>query len=108
MCRKIISSKIKQWSVNVGECQKIWRKFPSEALKHNYPWTENKVLDFLKPDMMESVADWAAELLPHYSILFYTGQLDIICAYPLVENFLRNLNFDAAEQYKMLSVSFGV
>lgn len=61
---------------------------------------ENKVEDHLKRDVMDSVADWVAELLSHYPILIYNGQLDIIVAYPLTENYLKNLNFNGAEQYK--------
>ncbi|XP_031635891.1 venom serine carboxypeptidase-like [Contarinia nasturtii] len=61
---------------------------------------ENKVDHHLKLDIMDSVADWVAELLSHYPILVYNGQLDIIVAYPLTENYLKNLNFSAAEEYK--------
>lgn len=51
-------------------------------------------------DILQSMAPIISELLSHYRILFYNGQLDIIVAYPLTENFLRNLNFTSAEQYK--------
>lgn len=61
---------------------------------------ENKVEEHLKLDVMNSVADWVAELLSHYPVLIYNGQLDIIVAYPLTENYLKNLDFSGAEQYK--------
>nr|AAY27740.1 salivary/fat body serine carboxypeptidase [Sitodiplosis mosellana] len=61
---------------------------------------ENKVEEHLKLDVMDSVADWVAELLSHYPILVYNGQLDIIVAYPLTENYLKNLNFNGADDYK--------
>lgn len=61
---------------------------------------ENKVEEHLKLDVMDSVADWVAELLSHYPVLVYNGQLDIIVAYPLTENYLKSLNFDGADQYK--------
>lgn len=61
---------------------------------------ENKVELYLLEDVCNSVADWIAELLSHYPILVYNGQLDIIVAYPLTENYLKNLNFSAAEEYK--------
>lgn len=61
---------------------------------------ENKVEDHLKLDVMDSVANWIAELLSHYPILIYNGQLDIIVAYPLTENYLKNLNFNGADEYK--------
>lgn len=61
---------------------------------------ENKVEEHLKLDVMDSVADWVAELLSNYPVLVYNGQLDIIVAYPLTENYLKSLNFDGADQYK--------
>ncbi|KAG6443119.1 hypothetical protein O3G_MSEX002611 [Manduca sexta] len=51
-------------------------------------------------DMLKSVAPYISELLSFYKIMFYNGQLDIVVAYPLTENFLRNLNFSAADEYK--------
>lgn len=51
-------------------------------------------------DILKSVAPYIEELLCHYRIMFYNGQLDIIVAYPLTENFLRNLNFTSANEYK--------
>lgn len=61
---------------------------------------KNEVEDHLKLDVMDSVADWVADLLSHYPILIYNGQLDIIVAYPLTENYLKHLNFTGADQYK--------
>ncbi|KAH9640863.1 hypothetical protein HF086_014449 [Spodoptera exigua] len=54
----------------------------------------------LKQDVMKSVAPWISELLDHYYVVIYNGQLDIIVAYPLTENYLKNLNFTGAEDYK--------
>lgn len=54
----------------------------------------------LKQDVMQSVAPYVAELLDHYYIVVYNGQLDIIVAYPLTVNYLRHLNFTGAEEYK--------
>ncbi|KAF9423989.1 hypothetical protein HW555_000698 [Spodoptera exigua] len=51
-------------------------------------------------DMLKSVAPAISELLSHYRIMFYNGQLDIVVAYPLTENFLRNLQFSSAAEYK--------
>ncbi|KAJ8977298.1 hypothetical protein NQ317_007437 [Molorchus minor] len=58
------------------------------------------VYRYLESDIMKSVAPWISELLSNYRMLFYNGQLDIVCAYPMMENVFYNLNFDAAEQYK--------
>lgn len=51
-------------------------------------------------DILKSIAPYITELLSHYRMLFYNGQLDIVVAYPLTENFLQNLKFSSAEQYK--------
>lgn len=51
-------------------------------------------------DIMQSVAPWMSELLNNYRVLIYNGQLDIIVAYPLTENYLQNLQFNGADQYK--------
>ncbi len=61
---------------------------------------ENKVEEHLKNDIMDSVKDWIVELLQHYKVLIYNGQLDIIVAYPLTENYLKNMKFNAADDYK--------
>ena len=39
-------------------------------------------------------------MLEHYRILFYNGQLDIICGYPMEENFLKSLKWSGADSYK--------
>lgn len=62
--------------------------------------TGKDVEKHLKQDVMKSVAPWIAELLDHYYIVIYNGQLDIIVAYPLTVNYLKNLNFTGAEEYK--------
>lgn len=60
----------------------------------------NAVEKNLVNDVMQSVAPWISELLSHYRVLIYNGQLDIIVAYPLTENYLQNLKFAGADQYK--------
>lgn len=47
----------------------------------------------LKLDIMDSVAPWLSELLAHYRVAIYNGQLDIIVAYPLTVNYLHKLSF---------------
>lgn len=54
----------------------------------------------LMKDVMQSVAPWISELLSNYRVLIYNGQLDIIVAYPLTINYLQNLKFSAADEYK--------
>ncbi|KAL1491742.1 hypothetical protein ABEB36_012293 [Hypothenemus hampei] len=60
----------------------------------------NIVEENLKNDIMQSVAPWISELLSNYRVLIYNGQLDIIVAYPLTENYLQNLQFSGANEYK--------
>lgn len=60
----------------------------------------NLVEQYLEHDILDTVAPWIAELLSHYRMLIYNGQLDIICAYPMMVNYLQNLPFDGADQYK--------
>lgn len=59
-----------------------------------------KVADFLRLDFLMSVADYVSELLSHYSVFVYNGQLDIVVAYILSENYLLHLNFSAAQEFK--------
>ncbi|EDW83363.1 uncharacterized protein Dwil_GK22811 [Drosophila willistoni] len=63
--------------------------------------TENKVELHLKNDVMDSVAQWVAELLNTYTVCIYSGQLDIIVAYPLTRNYLNHLKFAASDRYKI-------
>lgn len=67
---------------------------------HDLSAAENKVEIHLKKDVMASVAPWVAELLSFYKVLIYNGQLDIIVAYPLTENYLKHLTFDGQFEYK--------
>ncbi|XP_063220975.1 venom serine carboxypeptidase-like [Bacillus rossius redtenbacheri] len=58
------------------------------------------VYDALRTDMMRSVVSWVEELLDAgYRVTFYSGQLDVIVAYPLSENMFQNLRFKEAEAY---------
>lgn len=54
----------------------------------------------LMNDVMQSVAPWISELLNNYRVLIYNGQLDIIVAYPLTINYLKQLKFNGDAQYK--------
>ncbi|CAK1552395.1 unnamed protein product [Leptosia nina] len=59
-----------------------------------------KVQLHLVQDILQSVTYEISQLLSKYRLLFYNGQLDIIVAYPLTENFLQKLDFSAADIYK--------
>ncbi|KAF6214644.1 hypothetical protein GE061_009387 [Apolygus lucorum] len=38
-------------------------------------------------------------LMDDYKVLLYSGQLDIICAYPLTMNYVRKLKWKGAKDY---------
>uniref|UniRef100_A0A6V7M7A3 Carboxypeptidase n=1 Tax=Bracon brevicornis TaxID=1563983 RepID=A0A6V7M7A3_9HYME len=73
-------------SIHVGNCS-----FNVEA---------NIVEEHLKNDITRSQADKVAVLAQNYRVLIYNGQLDIIVAYPLTENYLMNLKWPGAAAYK--------
>lgn len=56
---------------------------------------------YLFNDIMQSVKPWIEILLENYRVLFYNGQLDIICAYPLTVNALEQLSWSGADLYKV-------
>lgn len=57
-------------------------------------------LGFMHKISMDTIAPWLAELLSHYPVFLYYGQVDLLCAYPLGENIIKNLNFTGADEYK--------
>lgn len=61
----------------------------------------HQVLLYLLKDLLKSVSTDVSVLLSEYRVLFFNGQLDIIVAYPLTVNFLRNLNFTSADDYRV-------
>ncbi|KAK9296016.1 hypothetical protein QLX08_009856 [Tetragonisca angustula] len=59
-----------------------------------------KVEEYLISDVMQSLAGLIEDLVQHYKVLIYNGQLDIIVAYPLTEKYIQNLKWSGAEKYK--------
>lgn len=70
------------------------------ARSQNYSAINYDVYQALNADMTKSVANYVIELLDHYRVLVYNGQMDIIVSYASTVNYLQNLNFTAADQYK--------
>ncbi|KPJ20363.1 Venom serine carboxypeptidase [Papilio machaon] len=60
----------------------------------------HEVENYLIEDAMKSVAPLMTELLDHYYVVIYNGQLDIMVSYPSTVNYLRHLNFTGSEDYK--------
>ncbi|XP_065287707.1 probable serine carboxypeptidase CPVL [Dermacentor albipictus] len=55
----------------------------------------------LQEDIMQSVKPWLASLMdkPQYKVLIYNGQLDIIIAYPLTDNFVCSIQWSGKEAF---------
>ncbi|KAK6626522.1 hypothetical protein RUM44_008995 [Polyplax serrata] len=67
----------------------------------NATWHDGNEVELnLIEDVMQSTRHWVEELLEHYKVLIYNGQLDIIVAYPLTESYLKELKWSAAGEYK--------
>ncbi|XP_034234447.1 venom serine carboxypeptidase [Thrips palmi] len=67
----------------------------------NSTWDHSEVVEgHLREDMLQSVAPWLAELLEHYRVMVYNGQLDIIVAYALTDNYLSKLKWSGAEEFR--------
>lgn len=56
--------------------------------------------DHLQLDIPKSVKHWVSELLSHYRVLIYTGQVDIIVGYPLTSHYLERLEFSSAAHFR--------
>lgn len=58
------------------------------------------VNEALSGDVMKSVVHLLPDLMDNYRVLLYSGQVDIIVAYPLTVNYLQKLNSSLSEVYK--------
>ncbi|KAK7574415.1 hypothetical protein V9T40_011606 [Parthenolecanium corni] len=59
----------------------------------------DKVYDDFDEDIPKTVVPWVEELIEHYPIAFIGGQFDIIVAYPLVINAIKQLHWSGAFEY---------
>ncbi|KAL1768238.1 putative serine carboxypeptidase CPVL isoform X1, partial [Sigmodon hispidus] len=55
---------------------------------------------YLREDTVQSVNPWLAEIMDHYKVLLYNGQLDIIVAAALTERSLLRLDWKGTQKYK--------
>lgn len=58
------------------------------------------VYQLMIPDFMNTVRPWLEEIIENYRVLYYSGQMDIIVAYPLTVGLYNTLEFKAAEEYR--------
>ncbi|EEC13659.1 serine carboxypeptidase, putative, partial [Ixodes scapularis] len=61
------------------------------------------VYDNFNGDKMVSAKPWFTSLLEKYKVLLYSGQLDIILAYPYTESFLASVNWTGASALAAVS-----
>lgn len=79
-----------------------WRKaihVGNLTFNSNDGYTGNLVLQNLLKDVMMSVAPWIEELLEHYHVVFYNGQLDLVCPYRQEIDHLQHLNWSGKDKY---------
>jgi vitellogenic carboxypeptidase-like protein len=66
---------------------------------NTYSDGDEEVYDHLEQDIPKSVRDWLSTVMENYRVMVYSGQVDVIVATPLTENFLNTLAWSGAEQY---------
>lgn len=64
-----------------------------------YDDASDEVYNHMLEDIPKSVKPWIQEILEEIPIIFYVGQVDVICAYPMVINFLRSMQWSGQDQY---------
>ncbi|XP_011266007.2 venom serine carboxypeptidase isoform X1 [Camponotus floridanus] len=57
------------------------------------------VREYLINDIMQSIIRHLEDLVEHYKVLLYNGQLDILVAYPLTENYIQKMKWSGAYKY---------
>ncbi|XP_049877985.1 probable serine carboxypeptidase CPVL [Pectinophora gossypiella] len=62
-------------------------------------WSDQAYQAF-EPVIFLSVKPWLEELLDHYAVLCYNGNLDMVAGYPLAVHTFRSLNWSGKEEYK--------
>ncbi|KAI1289754.1 putative serine carboxypeptidase CPVL [Halotydeus destructor] len=66
----------------------------------NLTFNDGRIVEeHLVNDIMQSIKPWLAVLMDNYKVLMYSGQLDIIVAAPLTENFLHNVRWSGQDEY---------
>ncbi|XP_051058735.1 probable serine carboxypeptidase CPVL [Phodopus roborovskii] len=55
---------------------------------------------YLREDTVQSVKPWLAEIMDHYKVLLYNGQLDIIVAAVLTERSLMTMDWKGSQEYE--------
>jgi vitellogenic carboxypeptidase-like protein len=58
------------------------------------------VYQLMIPDFMNTLRPWLEEIIENYRVLYYSGQMDVIVAYPLSVGLYNTLEFGAAQEYR--------
>jgi len=66
---------------------------------NSFHYKADIIQKYLTNDIMRSVIELLENLVEHYKLLVYNGQLDIIVAYPLTENYIRKMKWSGAYKY---------
>ena len=64
------------------------------------PFNDGKEVErHLMADVMQSVKPRVEHLLERYEVMIYSGQLDVIIAWPLTESFITSMKWSGAKKY---------
>ncbi|GAB1860582.1 Carboxypeptidase [Camponotus japonicus] len=66
---------------------------------NSFHYEADFVQEYLTDDIMRSVIGRLEDLVKHYKVLVYNGQLDIIVAYPLTENYIQKMKWSGAYKF---------
>ncbi|XP_075982959.1 vitellogenic carboxypeptidase-like [Anticarsia gemmatalis] len=69
------------------------------AKRTEYHSCDEIVHAYLWDDMYKTVKPWLEELLEHYGVMSYSGQLDVIVAYALSVNTFQSLKWSGQQDY---------
>lgn len=86
--------------------QRVDVRYAIHVGNNTYNVEASTVEDYLKEDVMQSIIGLLKDLLKHYRVLIYNGQLDIIVAYPLTENYIQKMEWSGANKYAKASRKF--
>ncbi|KAH9507790.1 hypothetical protein Btru_052864 [Bulinus truncatus] len=64
-----------------------------------YSLFTDKVLTAMSADFLSGVATELETILDSYKVLIFTGQMDMVVSVPMVEVFLKDLNWSGKEEY---------
>ncbi|XP_075982901.1 putative serine carboxypeptidase CPVL [Anticarsia gemmatalis] len=64
-----------------------------------YNASNDEVYFYLVNDFYDTVKPWLEELVEHYGVMCYSGQLDVLVAYALSEHTYRSLNWSGRKNY---------